>query len=128
LVEGRQTIEVIERLGLDAVWDVPAHEIGHGQRQALELAMVLALEPSLLIDNERSRDRPDQRPRSPDREPRETAAIARLIELEDAHEQTYFEIGGLLAVMQIEKWFDPCASLDEWVERVLSRERWRASI
>ena len=34
-------------------------------------------------------------------------AIARLIELEDAHEQTYFEIGGLLSVMQKEKWFDP---------------------
>jgi branched-chain amino acid transport system permease protein len=47
-----ETIEVIERLGLDAVWDVPAHEIGHGQRQALELAMVLALEPSLLMLDE----------------------------------------------------------------------------
>src|SRR5208337_5472919 len=40
-------------------------------------------------------------------------AIARLFELEDAHEQTYFEIGGLLSVMQKEKWFDPFASLDE---------------
>ena len=38
------------------------------------------------------------------------------IEIEDAHEQTYFEIGGLLSVMQKEKWFDPFASLDEWVE------------
>ena len=47
-----ETIEVIRRLGLDAVWDVPAHEISHGQRQALELAMVLALEPSLLMLDE----------------------------------------------------------------------------
>ena len=34
-------------------------------------------------------------------------AIARLIELEDAHEQTYFEIGGLLSVMQKEKMVRP---------------------
>ena len=34
-------------------------------------------------------------------------AIARLIKLEDAHEQTYFEIGGLLSVMQKEKMVRP---------------------
>jgi hypothetical protein len=53
-------------------------------------------------------------------------AIARLIELEDAHEQTYFEMGGLLAVMQIEKWFDPFASLDEWVENKTAMKRGKA--
>jgi hypothetical protein len=53
-------------------------------------------------------------------------AIARLIELEDAHEQTYFEIGGLLAVMQFEKWFDPFASLDEWVESKTAMRRSKA--
>lgn len=53
-------------------------------------------------------------------------AIARLIELEDAHEQTYFEIGGLLAVMQIEKWFDPFASLDECVESKTAMKRSKA--
>ena len=53
-------------------------------------------------------------------------AIARLIELEDAHEQTYFEIGGLLSVMRKEKWFDPFASLDEWVENNTAMKRSKA--
>ena len=47
-----EAAEVLDRLGLNAVWDVPAHSIGHGQRQALELAMVLALEPVLLLLDE----------------------------------------------------------------------------
>ena len=50
----------------------------------------------------------------------------RLIELEDAHEQTYFEIGGLLSVMQKEKWFAPYASLDEWVENNTAMKRSKA--
>ena len=53
-------------------------------------------------------------------------AIARLIKLEDAHEQTYFEIGGLLSVMQKEKWFDPFASLDEWLENNTAMKRSKA--
>ncbi len=53
-------------------------------------------------------------------------AIARLIKLEDAHEQTYFEIGGLLSVMQKEKWFDPFTSLDEWVENNTAMKRSKA--
>ena len=53
-------------------------------------------------------------------------AIDRLIELEDAHEQTYFEIGGLLSVMQKEKWFDPYASLDEWAENKTAIKRSKA--
>jgi branched-chain amino acid transport system permease protein len=48
----REAIEVVERLGLDAVWNVPARDVSHGQRQALELAMVLALEPSVLMLDE----------------------------------------------------------------------------
>jgi hypothetical protein len=53
-------------------------------------------------------------------------AIARLLELEDAHEKTYFEIGGVLSVMQKEKWYDPCASLDEWVEKNTGMKRSKA--
>ncbi|MBW3096018.1 ABC transporter permease subunit [Pseudohoeflea coraliihabitans] len=44
--------DVVEALGLDEVWDQLARDISHGQRQALELAMVLALEPSVLILDE----------------------------------------------------------------------------
>jgi branched-chain amino acid transport system permease protein len=47
-----EAVEVVERLGLDRVWDRLAHDISHGQRQALELAMVLALEPSVLMLDE----------------------------------------------------------------------------
>lgn len=44
--------EVVKALGLTSVWNVPAQDVSHGQRQALELAMVLALEPSIIILDE----------------------------------------------------------------------------
>jgi branched-chain amino acid transport system permease protein len=47
-----ESIEVVEKLGLLEVWNVPARDISHGQRQALELAMVLALQPSILVLDE----------------------------------------------------------------------------
>ena len=53
-------------------------------------------------------------------------AIARLLELEDAHEKTYFEIGGVLSVMQKEKWYEPRVSLDEWVENYTGMKRSKA--
>ena len=40
---------------------------------------------------------------------KESDAKARLFELEEAYEKTYFEIGGVLSVMQRGKWFDPFA-------------------
>jgi branched-chain amino acid transport system permease protein len=43
---------VLETLGLLDFLNVAARDISHGQRQALELAMVLALEPSVLILDE----------------------------------------------------------------------------
>ena len=57
-------------------------------------------------------------------------AIAQLLELEERHEQTFFEIGGVLSAIQKRKWFDPFASLDEWVEKytALSRSKARALI
>lgn len=44
--------EVVESLGLQEVWDMPAQDISHGQRQALEIAMVLALEPRVVLLDE----------------------------------------------------------------------------
>ena len=57
-------------------------------------------------------------------------AIAQLLELEERHEKTFFEIGGVLSAIQKHKWFDPFASLDEWVEKntALSRSKARALI
>jgi branched-chain amino acid transport system permease protein len=45
-------VDVVQGLGLSDVWYLPARDISHGQRQALELAMVLALEPSVLVLDE----------------------------------------------------------------------------
>jgi branched-chain amino acid transport system permease protein len=47
-----ESTEVVNALKLREVWNDPAHDISHGQRQALELAMVLALEPSVLLLDE----------------------------------------------------------------------------
>ena len=52
LVLSPEAAEVVAALGLRTVWHVPARDISHGQRQALELAMVLALEPRVLILDE----------------------------------------------------------------------------
>ncbi len=53
-------------------------------------------------------------------------AIERLGELEEGHEKTYFEIGGVLSVIQKNKWFDTCASFDEWVENNTAMKRSKA--
>lgn len=57
-------------------------------------------------------------------------ALARLLELEEDQERTFFEMGGVLSMIQKRKWFDPCASLDEWVEKntAISRAKARALI
>jgi branched-chain amino acid transport system permease protein len=47
-----QALEVVATLGLHTVRDMPARDISHGQKQALELAMVLCLEPTLLVLDE----------------------------------------------------------------------------
>jgi hypothetical protein len=39
-------------------------------------------------------------------------ALARVGELEEVTEKSYFEIGGVLSVIQREKWFEPCAAFD----------------
>jgi urea transport system permease protein/urea transport system ATP-binding protein len=44
--------EVVKKLGLHDVWNVPARDLSHGQRQALELAMVLSLELRILVLDE----------------------------------------------------------------------------
>ncbi len=53
-------------------------------------------------------------------------AIARLLRLEDKHEKSYFEIGGVLSTIQKHKWFDPNASLDEWVQKNAGIKRSKA--
>lgn len=46
------TLEVIRATGLDERLSLQAHYLSHGMKQALELAMVLALEPSVLLLDE----------------------------------------------------------------------------
>ena len=45
-------LQVIAATGLDQHLDLEARHLAHGQKQALELAMVLALEPSVLLLDE----------------------------------------------------------------------------
>jgi urea transport system permease protein/urea transport system ATP-binding protein len=45
-------LQVIEATGLDRMLDVEARHLSHGMKQALDLAMVLALEPSVLLLDE----------------------------------------------------------------------------
>ncbi len=41
--------------------------------------------------------------------------IIRVSQLEDASQQTYFELGGVLSCIQKKKWYDPHSSFDTWV-------------
>jgi branched-chain amino acid transport system permease protein len=45
-------LRIIETTGLDRMLDVECRLLSHGQKQALELAMVLALEPSVVLLDE----------------------------------------------------------------------------
>ena len=57
-------------------------------------------------------------------------AIDRLLKLEEHHEKTFFEIGGILSAIQKNEWFEPFDSLDELVEKktAISRSKARALI
>jgi branched-chain amino acid transport system permease protein len=45
-------LRIVEETGLAKVMDTEARNLSHGQKQALELAMVLALEPSIVLLDE----------------------------------------------------------------------------
>ena len=53
-------------------------------------------------------------------------ARARLLELEEDQEKTFFEIGGVLSAIRKHKWFEPFSSLDEWVKKNTAIKRSRA--
>jgi hypothetical protein len=53
-------------------------------------------------------------------------ARARLLELEEDQEKTFFEIGGVLSAIQKHQWFEPFGSLDEWVKKNTAIKRSRA--
>jgi branched-chain amino acid transport system ATP-binding protein len=44
--------EVLERVRLDTRWGVPSGELAHGEKRKLELAVLLALEPEVLLLDE----------------------------------------------------------------------------
>jgi hypothetical protein len=52
-------------------------------------------------------------------------ARARLLELEEHQDKTFFEIGGVLSAIQKHKWFEPFGSLDEWVQKNTAIKRSR---
>jgi len=45
-------MSIVQTTGLDALLQMPCRLLSHGQKQALELAMVLALEPNILLLDE----------------------------------------------------------------------------
>jgi branched-chain amino acid transport system permease protein len=45
-------LSIAKTTGLDQVLDLPCRLLSHGQKQALELAMVLALEPNIILLDE----------------------------------------------------------------------------
>jgi hypothetical protein len=53
-------------------------------------------------------------------------ARARLLELEEDQEKTFFEIGGVLSAIQKHKWFEPFRSLDGWAKKNTAIKRSRA--
>jgi hypothetical protein len=53
-------------------------------------------------------------------------ALAKLGALDAAREQSYFEIGGVLSVIQKSGWFEPYPSFDKWVETVVGMRRGKA--
>jgi branched-chain amino acid transport system permease protein len=71
------SIRVIEMTGLARRLDDPVRSLSHGSKQSLELAMVLALEPTVLLLDEPTAGLNKE----------ERAAVARLLaELRDSHE------------------------------------------
>jgi len=45
-------LKIMQTTGLEVMLDVPCRLLSHGQKQALELAMVLALEPNIVLLDE----------------------------------------------------------------------------
>jgi branched-chain amino acid transport system ATP-binding protein len=48
----RETMDIVESLGLTDVKDVPASELSYGQQRALEIGIALAIDPKLILLDE----------------------------------------------------------------------------
>jgi hypothetical protein len=125
--------------------DTPEHSIvdaadiraGSGANAVPKMSDLIAVEPSPGSANpvEEPKSETDlvsklveefERLNRPDAFARLSDTLAKLNTLEAAHEQSFFEIGGMLSIVLKNAWFDPYPSFDKWAHARLGMGRAKA--